>query len=129
VGRLRLSEGVGWNEVEYTALNENFHNRGQRIEEQIGLLPKLWSDELVDLKGCWHTIPYVGYILYLSNAQFHCFGGTPEQVLFQAAQMGDGWVLSYTHCAESIPSIDQLRYRSGKTGKDPASFGVEGQLA
>ena len=29
-GRFRLGSGVGWNEVEFIALNEDFHNRGKR---------------------------------------------------------------------------------------------------
>jgi alkanesulfonate monooxygenase SsuD/methylene tetrahydromethanopterin reductase-like flavin-dependent oxidoreductase (luciferase family) len=37
-GRLRLGVGVGWNDVEFQALNESFGNRGARIEEQIALL-------------------------------------------------------------------------------------------
>ena len=36
-GRLRLGIGTGWNDVEYEALGENFHNRGKRCEEQIDL--------------------------------------------------------------------------------------------
>ena len=43
-GRLRLGIGTGWNYVEYDALNENFHNRGKRQEEQVDLLRKLWTD-------------------------------------------------------------------------------------
>jgi probable F420-dependent oxidoreductase len=59
-GRLRLGVGLGWNEVEYTSLNENFHNRGKRIEEQVELMRKLWTDPLVNFKGKWHTIPDAG---------------------------------------------------------------------
>ena len=40
-GRLRLGIGIGWNPVEYEALNENFHDRGRRSEEQIDLMRKL----------------------------------------------------------------------------------------
>ena len=60
-GRLRLGVGLGWNEVEYTALNEDFHNRGKRIEEQVALLRRLWTEPLVDFKGQWHTIPDAGH--------------------------------------------------------------------
>ena len=48
-GRLRLGIGVGWNDVEYTGLNENFRNRGRRCEEQIALMRALWTEEVVDL--------------------------------------------------------------------------------
>ena len=40
-GRLRLGIGTGWNDIEYEALGENFHNRGRRSEEQIELLRNL----------------------------------------------------------------------------------------
>src|SRR5512144_3211591 len=40
-GRMRLGVGVGWNEVEYEALNEDFHTRGRRLEEQVEVLRAL----------------------------------------------------------------------------------------
>ena len=44
-GRLRLGIGIGWNPVEYEALNEDFHDRGRRSEEQIDLMRQLWQEE------------------------------------------------------------------------------------
>src|SRR5215470_10002520 len=41
-GRLRLGVGIGWNTVEYEGLNENFNNRGVRLEEQIEVVRALW---------------------------------------------------------------------------------------
>src|SRR6266446_5553480 len=34
-GRLRLGIGVGWNQVEYDALNQDFHTRGRRSAERL----------------------------------------------------------------------------------------------
>lgn len=56
-GRLRLGVGLGWNEVEYIALNQNFRTRGRRVEEQVELLRRLWTEPLVTFEGRWHTIP------------------------------------------------------------------------
>ena len=59
-GRFRLGIGVGWNEVEFTGLNENFHNRGRRSEEQVQVMQKLWAEPHVSFKGRWHTIEDAG---------------------------------------------------------------------
>jgi probable F420-dependent oxidoreductase len=59
-GRLRIGVGLGWNEVEYAALNENFHNRGRRIEEQVEVLRLLWTQPLVNFEGRWHHIQDAG---------------------------------------------------------------------
>ena len=43
-GRFRLGVGVGWNPVEFVGLNENFHNRGRRSEEQVAVMQALWAE-------------------------------------------------------------------------------------
>ncbi len=58
--RFRLGIGVGWNEVEFTALNENFHNRGRRSEEQAQVMQALWAQPHVTFKGKYHTIDDAG---------------------------------------------------------------------
>ncbi|MED5428029.1 MAG: LLM class flavin-dependent oxidoreductase, partial [Chloroflexota bacterium] len=46
-GRLRMGIGIGWNPVEYEALDQDFSTRGKRSEEQIDLLRSLWKNELI----------------------------------------------------------------------------------
>jgi len=59
-GRLRLGVGVGWNAVEFEALNENFENRGRRSAEQIAVLRALWTQSVVDFRGEFHRISHAG---------------------------------------------------------------------
>jgi probable F420-dependent oxidoreductase len=59
-GRFRLGIGVGWNEVEFVGLNENFHNRGRRSAEQVRVMQALWAQEHVDFTGEFHRIGNAG---------------------------------------------------------------------
>ena len=59
-GRLRLGIGIGWNEIEYEALGEDFNNRGSRSEEQIQVMRALWTRQLVTFEGGWHKITDAG---------------------------------------------------------------------
>ena len=48
--------GVGWNEVEYVGLNEDFSNRGRRQSEQVDLMRRLWKEDSLDYHGEFHRI-------------------------------------------------------------------------
>src|SRR5262249_33276740 len=58
-GRLRLGVGVGWNHVEYEALNEDWKTRGARQSEQIEVMRKLWTEDLVTFQGRFHKLEAV----------------------------------------------------------------------
>src|ERR1700760_1728005 len=59
-GRFRLGIGVGWNEIEFVGLNENFHNRGKRSEEQVQVMQALWANEHVTFAGTFHRVEDAG---------------------------------------------------------------------
>src|SRR5438105_12577957 len=59
-GRLILGVGVGWNDVEYEALGMRFDDRGERLEEQVAVLRRLWTADVVDVRGRWHRIDRAG---------------------------------------------------------------------
>ena len=129
-GRLRLGIGLGWNAVEYTALNEDFHTRGKRIEEQVEVLRLLWTQPLVSFKGRWHDIPDAGLNpLPLQRPIPLWFGGNADAVLQRTARLGDGWMPMYRSAAEARPALEKLaRYRE-EAGRVQASFGVEARFA
>ncbi len=92
-GRFRLGIGVGWNEVEFTGLNENFHNRGRRSEEQVQVMQKLWAEPHVSFKGRWHTIDDAGINPRPASGKVPVwFGGHHDRTLERIAKWGDGWM-------------------------------------
>jgi probable F420-dependent oxidoreductase len=129
-GRLRLGVGLGWNEVEYTSLNENFHNRGKRIEEQVELMRRLWSEPLVDFKGKWHTIPDAGLNpLPVQRPIPIWFGGTAEVALRRLARLGDGWITLSRRPVEVKPALAQLERFIEEAGRTRSQVGLEARLS
>jgi probable F420-dependent oxidoreductase len=91
-GRLRLGVGIGWNHVEYEALNEDFHTRGRRVSEQIAVMRKLWTEPLVTFKGSFHHLDRAGINpLPIQRPIPVWMGGMAEPVLKRVAQISDGW--------------------------------------
>lgn len=128
-GRLRLGIGLGWNEVEYTALNESFHTRGRRIEEQVEVMRRLWAEPLVTYKGQWHTIPDAGINPLPPNRSIPIwFGGHAEPVLRRAARVGDGWMPNYRQASDAAPALQLLNGLLKEAGRDPEEFGIEARL-
>jgi probable F420-dependent oxidoreductase len=125
-GRFRLGVGIGWNPVEFTALNENFKNRGRRSEEQVKVMRALWAEPHVSFKGEWHTIEDAGINpLPLDRRVPVWFGGHDERALQRIARHGDGWImLSYALGPESSAAFAKLRATASAAGRDPKSLGL-----
>lgn len=128
-GRLRLGIGLGWNKVEYTAQNKDFHNRGARIEEQVQVLQKLWTEELVTFEGRWHTIQDAGLNpLPVQKPIPLWFGGHADPVLRRIANMGDGWLPNYRSPEDSAHALDQLHTYLAEAGRTMDDIGIEPRL-
>ena len=129
-GRLRLGVGLGWNEVEYISLNENFHNRGKRMEEQILLMRRLWTEPLVNFKGQWHTIPDAGLNpLPVQRPIPIWFGGSAEAALRRLARLGDGWIVLSRSAAEARPALAQLERFLEEAGRTRSQVGLEARIS
>src|SRR5271170_449474 len=126
-GRFRLGIGVGWNEVEFTGLNENFHNRGRRSEEQVLVMQKLWAAPHVTFKGRWPTIEDAGINPRPASGGVPIwFGGHHERTLDRIARFGDGWMPNaYPPDQSALDIFARLRSLTEAAGRDPAKVGIE----
>jgi probable F420-dependent oxidoreductase len=128
-GRLRLGVGVGWNEIEYIALNERFANRGRRFEEQIEVMRALWTQEVVDFTGRYHTIPEAGIKPMPVQQPIPLWiGGTADVVMERVGRLADGWFPQRQPGAEVERWLDIIAKSAHAAGRDPSAIGMEGRI-
>jgi probable F420-dependent oxidoreductase len=130
-GRFRLGIGVGWNEVEFTGLNENFRNRGRRSEEQVAVMRALWAEPQVSFEGRWHTIDDAGINPLPSARRIPLwYGGHADATLRRCAKWGDGWMpLAYPPGEEAGKAIATLHRYAEEAGRDPAAIGIDTRVS
>ncbi|MXY47565.1 MAG: LLM class F420-dependent oxidoreductase [Chloroflexi bacterium] len=129
-GRLRLGIGVGWNHVEYEALNENWRNRGARSEEQIDVMRQLWTNELITYEGRWHKITDAGILpLPVQRPIPVWLGGASDRTIRRIVNIGDGWILTGRPDDRAKGLIETLHTYANKASRDTASIGLEGWVS
>ncbi len=125
-GRLRLGVGLGWNEVEYIALGKDFHDRGRRMEEQLEVLRRLWTEPLVTFHGRDHRIDDAGLNpLPVQRPIPIWFGGRDDRVLRRAARYGDGWIPNYRSAEDARPALEKLAGYLAEQARPWEGFGLE----
>ncbi len=129
-GKFRLGIGVGWNEIEYIGLNENFRNRGKREEEQIELMRLLWTNEVIDFHGEFHHIPDAGINpLPVQRPIPIWLGGRSEPAYKRAARMADGFMPQFPPDERGAETIARIRQYARDAGRNPDEFGIEARVS
>jgi probable F420-dependent oxidoreductase len=126
-GRLRLGVGIGWNYVEYDALGEKFRTRGARVEEQVEVLRKLWTQPLVTHRSDKIVIDNAGLNpMPIQRPIPIWFGGAAEPVLRRAARLADGWMPAGRQPDDIVKRhIEKLHKFLREAGRAPENFGID----
>jgi len=125
-GRLRLGIGIGWNDVEYEALRQDFKNRGKRSEEQIILMRKLWTEPLVTLSGQWEKITDAGILPLPKQQPIPIWlGGHSDATLRRAAKLADGWIPLFPPDDKGRSEIEKFYGYLKSEDRKPSEFGIE----
>jgi probable F420-dependent oxidoreductase len=128
-GRFRLGVGLGWNYVEYEALGQDFATRGRRIEEQVGLMRRLWTEPSLSHAGTFDRITGAGLApLPVQRPIPVWFGAQSAPAYRRVGRLADGWFPQM----QPGPELDQARaavsQAATEAGRDPAMLGMEGRI-
>ena len=126
-GRLRLGIGVGWNWVEFDALElpDTFKKRGRRQEAQIDLMRKLWAEQQIEHQDDFHRVDRAG-ILPLPKRQIPIWlGGSSEVAYDRAARMADGFLISGRSQDYAQKIKTRIEGQLDELGRERSSFGFE----
>jgi alkanesulfonate monooxygenase SsuD/methylene tetrahydromethanopterin reductase-like flavin-dependent oxidoreductase (luciferase family) len=117
-----LGLGLGHSKDEFQASGVPFENRGQRADEYLKVLNKVWYDEIVEHKGKFYSIPKskVGPKPYQKKIPIYLAGFAPKALERIINSNANGWA--------AIPQLsmdgfkegrDHIRKTAKENGRDP----------
>lgn len=123
-GRLRLGVGTGWNWVEYDALGMDFHTRGARLDEQIALMRRLWTEPLVTFEGRFHTLERCCINPRPTRSIPVWIGGFSEAAFRRGGTVGDGFTFAGDP-DDALTGLARVREHLLAAGRQDVEFGTE----
>ena len=129
-GRFRLGVGVGWNPVEYHALGQDFHRRGARMTEQVGLLRALWTQASVTFEGEFDQVRGAGLApLPIQRPIPVWLGGSSDPAYRRMGRLADGWFPPLRPGADLDRAREIIARAAEEVGRDPSTIGMEGRVS
>ncbi len=128
-GRFRLGVGLGWNRVEYEALGQDFTARGRRLDEQVALMRRLWTEPSVTYHGSFDRISGAGLApLPVQRPIPVWFGAQSPAAYRRVGRLADGWFPQ----VPPGPKLDEARriieQGVAGAGRDASNLGMEGRV-
>jgi probable F420-dependent oxidoreductase len=129
-GRLRLGVGLGWNEVEYEALGQDFTTRGKRIDEQVELMRRLWTEQSITFDGTYDRVTGAGLApLPVQRPIPIWFGAQSPAAYRRAGRLADGWFPQMPPGPKLDEAKAMVEEAAVQAGRDPSVLGMEGRAS
>lgn len=119
-GRLFPAVGLGSDDAQdFAAVGVNKKERGQRCDEAIVLMRRLWTEENVSFSGKFFSIQEVTITPrpWQKGGPPIWIGGRSQAALRRTGRLGDGWLVSGASPAEVGDGIEAIRRYAAEAGR------------
>jgi probable F420-dependent oxidoreductase len=127
-GRAIAGLGIGWSKDEYEVSGVPYKLRGERANEFLQVLKRIWTDEVVEFKGQFYSIPAskIGPKPVQKPHPPILLGGFSPNTLLRIVNYADGWlpVAGFGPLEQLEQSINGLREGARKANKDPSKIRI-----
>jgi probable F420-dependent oxidoreductase len=127
-GRVVAGLGIGWSKDEYEVSGVPYKDRGERANEFLQLLKRMWTDEVVEFKGRFYSIPTskIGPKPVQKPHPPILLGGFSPKTFLRIVNYADGWipVAGFGPLEQLEQAINALREGARKADKDPSKIRV-----
>jgi probable F420-dependent oxidoreductase len=127
-GRAIAGLGIGWSKDEYEVSGVPYKHRGERANEFLQVLKRIWTDEVVEFKGQFYSLPAskIGPKPVQKPHPPILLGGFSPNTLLRIVNYADGWlpVAGFGPLEQLEQSINGLREGARKANKDPSKIRI-----
>jgi probable F420-dependent oxidoreductase len=127
-GRAIAGLGIGWSKDEYEVSGVPYKHRGERADELLQVLKRIWIDDVVEFKGKFYSIPAsrIGPKPVQKPHPLILLGGFSPNTFSRIVNYADGWlpVAGFGPLEQLEQAINGLREGARKANRDPSKIHV-----
>jgi probable F420-dependent oxidoreductase len=123
-GRVVCGFGIGWSKDEYLAANIPYEKRGERADEILQAMKKIWTEDIVEFDGNFYKIPksIIGPKPIQKPHPKILLGGLSPKTFERMVKYGDGYIGvlagSFEYFHNSIKMFNDAIEKSSRDRRD-----------
>ena len=106
-GRVELGVGVGWCRDEFELLGQPFERRGERTDEMLALMRKLWAPGWTEHDGPHFPTPRLE--MEPSPPPIPVYAGGLSEAAYRRAARNDGWIADLLPTDRVLAGVRRIR--------------------
>ncbi len=119
--RIILGAGIGWQQMEFEAANQDFKRRGARADEMLEIIQNLMNGDMVEYHGEFFDFPAVQMSPGTQEPVPIIIGGSSQHAFRRAARY-QGWIgtqYEMDKIPDAIAVMKEERARQGRPDSEP----------